>query len=109
MHNDYSVDTPIDELWKEFKQACNECLQQVPILAPHDSRKPWITNNIKRLSRQKQRHFNRARQTNHVDDWNAYYELKRKTQQECRRSHNCYVSNLADDRGNVSKKTVVLY
>ena len=27
--NDYSVDTPIDELWKEFKQACNECLQQV--------------------------------------------------------------------------------
>jgi len=27
--NDYSVGTPIDELWKEFKQACNECLQQV--------------------------------------------------------------------------------
>jgi len=101
---DNSTYTPINELWKEFKQACNECLQQVPILSPNNSRKPWITNIINRLSRQKQCHFNKAHQTNHSDDWNAYYKLKKKTQQERRRSHNHYVSNLTHDRGNVSKK-----
>jgi len=54
--NDYSTDTPINELWKQFKQACTELLQQIPKISP-DKRKPWITTNIKRLSRQNQHHL----------------------------------------------------
>ena len=102
--NAYLADTPINNLWKEFKQACIECLQQVPNWSPNNSRKPWITTNVKRLSCQKQYYFNRVRQTNHSDDWKAYNNIKKKTQQECRRSHNRYVSSLADDCGGVLKK-----
>ena len=63
-----------------------------------------ITTYIRRLSRQKQRYFNRAHKTNHSDDWKAYNNVKKKTQQKCRRSHNHYVSSLADDCVGVSKK-----
>ena len=41
--NAYLADTSINDLWKEFKQACIECLQQAPNWSPNSSRKPWIT------------------------------------------------------------------
>ena len=66
---------------------------------------PWITNQIKRLSRKKQRLYNRARLTNHPNDWSSYYEIKRLCQRECRNTYNDYVSRLVDpDNNAITKK-----
>ena len=64
---------------------------------------PWITPLIKRLSKRKQRMYNRAQLSHHRDDWAQYYNLKRECQRECRRAYNNYVMGLVDDSNNVSK------
>ena len=65
---------------------------------------PWITRNIKRLSRKKQRKYNLARRTNTDDHWKACYNLKKEVQRLCHSSHNNYVSSLLDSHSKCTKK-----
>ena len=65
---------------------------------------PWITNDIKRLSRKKQRKYNLARRTNTDENWRAYYNLKKEVQKLCRSSHNNYVLSLLDSHNKCTKK-----
>ena len=59
--NNYDTDTPIEELWSEFKDICKKCLNQVPIkLSNKRPQQPWITARIKRLSNRKQQLYNKA-------------------------------------------------
>ena len=57
---------------------------------------PWITRNIKSLSRKKQRSYNQARALNTSEAWVKYKELKWLTQQECRKAYNHFIANLTD-------------
>jgi len=50
----FNLETPINTLWNEFKSLCDTCLATVPF--KFSSTKfcpPWLTRQIKRLSRQK--------------------------------------------------------
>ena len=79
---------------EEFSDLCNRCLQQIPSKWSTSKRnQPWITSQIKQLTRKKQRAYNRARLTNHAKDWYTYYDLKRLSQRECHTAFNKYVSN----------------
>ena len=82
-HND-----PIDILWNEYKALCEACLAMIPQRKSTKHQIPWITNNIKRLSRKKQRQYNLARRTNTDENWSAYRNLKKEVQRLCRSSHN---------------------
>ena len=65
---------------------------------------PWLTNNIKRLSKKKQRWYNIARSTNLERDWALYQKLKSETQQACHKSYNGYLSTLLDRNNNCTKR-----
>ena len=63
-----------------------------------------LTDNIRRLSRRKQRKYNTARLTNKTEDWAAYRHLKKEVQKLCRTSHNNYVLSLLDSHNKCTKK-----
>ena len=60
------------------------------------SSQPWITRNVKRLSRKKQCAYNRARMTDSPPDWSKYRDLKRQCQAECQQAFNNYISSMID-------------
>ena len=52
--NSYDVDTAVEILWERFKSICNACLDLIPCkLNSTRFNQPWITRNIKSLSRKK--------------------------------------------------------
>ena len=64
------------------------------------SKQPWVTNNVKRLSGKKQRVYNRARTSDSPLDWSKYHDLKRQCQREYRQAFNNYISSLIDPNSN---------
>ena len=91
----YTHSTSIDFLWEEFKRLCDHCLHLIPQkMTCTRFGPPWLTRDIKRLSRKKQRRYNVARSKNLENDWANYNKLKKETQLACRKSYNNYVSSL---------------
>ena len=80
--NSHDVDTAVEILWERFKSICNAYLDLIPFkLSFARFNQPWITRNIKSLSRRKQRSYNQARALNTSEAWVKYKELKWLTQQ----------------------------
>jgi len=103
--SNYSASTPINVLWNKFTDICDHCLRLIPTkTASSKFHHPWITTYVKRLTRRKQRAYNRAKQTNHPENWTTYFEIKRLTQQECRKAYNKYISSFIDSENNCTKK-----
>ena len=62
---------------------------------------PWITTQTKRLIRNKNSWYQKAKQKNDPKSWKKYKELKRLSQKLCRKSHDNYVENLiSNDKSN---------
>ena len=55
---------------------------------------PWITSKTKRLIRNKNLWYQKAKQKNDVETWNKYKEYKKLAQKSCRNSHDDYVQDL---------------
>ena len=55
---------------------------------------PWISTTTKRLIRNKQIWYKKARARNDEKTWNRYKEIKRVAQKQCRKSHEEYVKDL---------------
>ena len=105
--NKYSSNTPVSQLWNEFKSTgmCEECYKHIPVKpCSTNFKQPWRTPAIKRLCRNKQRQCNIARLSNDPMDWATYYYTKKLVQQECRKAWNKYVSDLVDEKGNISTR-----
>ena len=103
--SDFSINTPIDQMWNEFKSFCLSILNTIPSnVVSNKCTCPWITLFSKRLSKRKQRMYNVARLSHHQDDWVLYYCLKKECQHECHKAYNSYVMSLIDDNNNVSKR-----
>ena len=57
----YDPSIPVSTLWDKFKNLCMKCLDLIPVKqTSSNSIYPWILPVIKRLSRQKQRWYNKA-------------------------------------------------
>ena len=81
-HN--TISTPVTILWDDFKSICYECLDMIPVKeVSSNSKLIWINRIIKRLSRKKQKLYNKARASKTPDDWSIYQAVKQKLQQEC--------------------------
>jgi len=105
-----SSSTPVNVLWNDFSSICNIGLNMVPTkLTSSKPSQPWISRNVKQLSRRKQRAYNRARTTTLPSDWSKYYDLKRQCQRECRRAFNNYISSLVDPNNNQVTKRLWSY
>ena len=97
------IKTPINNLWSDFKAICLDNLRKhVP--SKHTSTRysqPWCNQNIRRLSRRKQRAFNKYRKSGKTKDWDRYRQLQKSTQKECKSSYNEYVNDMvSQDSGN---------
>jgi len=85
----YDSSYPVSVLWNNFLEICNTCLELIPTRSsPRSHRQPWITRNVKCLSRKKQRVYNRAHLTNIPCDWLQYNHIKKQCRQECRSAYN---------------------
>jgi len=106
MHQ-FNLETLINTLWDEFRSLCDTytCLAIVPFkFSSNKFHPPWLTRQIKRLSRQKHQRYNTARSTNLPKDWSNYHDLKITLQRLCRESHNKHLSSLLDSHNNVTKR-----
>ena len=61
---------------------------------------PWITRDIKRLIRRKQRAYNRAKSSDKESDWNYFRHLRKKTQTCMKEAHSNYLNDLFNDNNN---------
>ena len=55
---------------------------------------PWLTNSIKRMTRKKQRLYNKARRTDNPSDWKKFKEMRKCIKKQLTIAHNEYVSDL---------------
>ena len=90
----FSLSTPINTLWEEFKSICFDCLSLVPAkLSNTAAKQPWITTHIKRLSRHL---YNLARASNCPIKWKTYRNFKKEVQHKCREAYHRYITSLID-------------
>ena len=62
---------------------------------------PWITKQTKRLIRNKNIWFQKAKQRKTDKSWNKYKDYKKLVQKQCRKAHDEYLHNLiTDDKSN---------
>ena len=74
-----TTDTPINQLWTDFKSACHFCLDTlVPskLSSNKTSNQPWITTYMKRLCRQKKQAYAQYRQSHSPTPGNIIKPLK---------------------------------
>ena len=94
--------TDVEEIW----DATNNHLQS--ILKTHVPTKtcstkyhqPWITTDLKRLSRRKKKAWARAKRTNEATDRETYKTLKKETRRANRTAFHNYVNNLITEDSN---------
>ena len=98
----YSTATPVELLWEEFSKSCQAAISKhVPSkLSSSRFDQPWITASVKRLSRQKQRAFNKAKRSKQPRDWRRYRTLKRQTNNQCKAAHKDYLNTIVGEGNN---------
>jgi len=57
----------------------------------------WINTEIKRLSREKQKAYDKTKASKKTKDWDHYKSIKRECQIECRKIYNNYVSTMLNN------------
>ena len=70
---------------------------------------PWINRTIRRLSRKKQRYFNRAKETNLPGHWTEYHKVKTESRRECRNAYNKYITDLVSPSDKTANKRLWSY
>ena len=90
---------------------CADCLQLVPtkIVSSSNSSQPWETPLLRRLSRKKQRLYNRAKLSGLPEIWAQYRAAKKLMQQQCRQIHTKYLSDIFDCTSSRSNKNLWSY
>ena len=106
-----TTDTPINQLWIDFKSACHFCLDTlVPskLSSNKTSHRPWITTYIKRLCRRKKQAYAQYRRSRSPTTWQYYKTLKHLAKKECRQAYNDYFSKLIDSSSTSNSKKLYM-
>lgn len=103
----YSIKSDVNTMWTEFSDKCSQLMtDHIPSkLSSRRFSQPWITRNVKRLSRRKKKAYNKARVSKKQSDWTQYKQLKKECQRESRKAYSSHVNNLVseDQTGNPKK------
>ena len=98
-----SLDTPVETQWTQIKSKILSVLDnRVPSkMTTCRFSQPWITADLKRLSRKKKKAFRRSRQVTDKShpDLIHYKDLKKEMQRECRKTYQTYVTDLICGEG----------
>ena len=95
----YSVDTPVENLWISLHDNLKLILDEfVPSkMVSGICKKPWINRSIKQLRRRKQKCYNLAKRSKSAVHWRDYKLLKKQMQKECRKAYNDYMHQMIYD------------
>jgi hypothetical protein len=94
-----AISTKINSLWEHFSKMCQELIDKhVPSkMTSVRYSQAWINTEIKRLSRKKQKAYDKVKASKKTKDWDHYKSIKRKCQIECRKAYNNYVSTMLNN------------
>ena len=94
----FNCSSSVTAMWDFIQCKLTNILDIVPSkLTSTRFNQPWVTRKVKRLSRQKQRAYNKARncrQKHSLRLWERYDALKKKMQRACREAYIEYVNNI---------------
>ena len=88
-------ETNANDLWNEFKDRVQKSVEKnVPSkIVRNRSRSPWITQQIRRYQRKKQRAYDRAIKSNFTEDWERFREICKVVKKETRKSYRNFISD----------------
>ncbi|CAC5406510.1 unnamed protein product [Mytilus coruscus] len=86
----------VNTLWTHFQTKLEESIgKNVPKkTARKKDGSPWITSDIKRLIRKRDKWFKRMKKSGHGGDRDKFKELKRRTQREIRKAYWNYIDSI---------------
>jgi hypothetical protein len=98
----------IEENWKQFKEAIETCIEKhIPkkkIGKHHDV--PWMTTDIKRLVRKKQRIYNKSKKSKKPSHKKAFKDIRSLIRNKLHKNYWDYLNNMLDpEQDNNSKKS----
>lgn len=80
---------------KNLLDICNECIPKVTLtVRPND--KPWMTNEIRRIMRQRDRLYTKAKSKNNETQWHNYRLKRNEVIDEIRKAKKKYFQSLQD-------------
>jgi hypothetical protein len=97
----------VQENWDLFKNEITNLMNKhIPskMTKPTQS-KPWITREIRRQSKKKQRLFNRAKSTQKASDWAAFKAYQKQLQKKCRKICWEFQKSMFDETSDNSHKS----
>ena len=92
----FKINTNINTLWDYFKTKCTDIMEECIPSKTTSTRitQPWITKDLRTLSRRKQKLYNRAKRTHKTRNWNSYHAIKKLAQKKCREAYSSYINNI---------------
>ena len=92
-------DEPIDVKWDEFettvKHIMNTCIPNK--LTSSSYNLPWLNRPLRRLSRAKQRAYNKAKKSGKDSDWSKYRNMKKSMRNQLKSTRDTYISDYLGD------------
>ncbi|XP_071123237.1 uncharacterized protein [Mytilus edulis] len=86
----------IDTMWTSIKKIIKESMEKFVPTKRSLARKshPWMNIHLRRMSRQKQRAYSKAKLTDSPKDWKRYKNIKAELQRESRRAHTKFMQDI---------------
>ena len=103
----FTIDSSIHTMWYNIKSNLTDLQEQhVPSkFTTTRFHQPWITTDIKRITRRKQRAYNRCRNKPTTSrEHRKYRELQKQTKQLCKSAYNIYINNLISPDNSTNPK-----
>jgi hypothetical protein len=103
----HDASSDVEDMWNEFKSGVNNIIDtHIPSkMSTSRFNQAWINRKVKRLCRQKNRSYRKAKTTNKAADWRRYQHLKRACRNLCRETYNNYIRDIiSPDLGSNPKK-----
>ena len=105
--NKHQKSMDINQMWEEFKNHIHKLLEKyIPQRTiKHQHGYPWITTELRRMIRKRDRLYNKIKKMGNTKMRNDYKHLKHLVQKETRKSYWDYISNIIapDDKPNPEK------
>ena len=101
----------VQENWTMFTDNVKNAMDNyIPSKLSSSSHKsPWITREVRRMSKKKQRLYNKAKKSQSERAWKAYKDFQKATQKKQRQNYWSYQNNLFSDPDDKSNKTFWSY
>ena len=99
----------VNENWVSFRNIITDSIKRnIPSKILHGKRhQPWITSEIKRLIRVKQRRYNTAKRFGKSKDWENFRQTRSQIHKKLRNQHKIYVNGLLENADEDQKKAKV--